>query len=154
MNPVSANQINWAVMNSVIDAALASVAAQKLETDKHSRWLNAIRKAREALHDNPFISLRGDGALIWMSEQTDETYTVTNACECKAAQLGMPCKHLAGKRLLENYAKAIALPQVLMMQPRVILEDAQPHDSMMAAYKSATLVHKTQVGEKYGRMDV
>jgi hypothetical protein len=75
----------------------AAEMAKTKTTD--SRWLNAINRAVEAVSTNAWIVTELHASLLITSD-SGETYRVNGTCDCRAGQLGQPCKHLALRRLM------------------------------------------------------
>lgn len=90
--------LNSERMSRVAAESLAKVAGDK-------RWTNAINKALETMHSNPYMHFDGH-ALLVLSE-SGEMYTANGECQCRAFINGQqPCWHRAGQRLLKRYFDA------------------------------------------------
>ena len=81
----------------------AAKIAKARTTDK--RWLNAIDRAVEGA--STWIVTELHDCLLITSD-SGETYRVNGSCNCRAGQLGQPCKHLALRRLREIAATEMA----------------------------------------------
>lgn len=112
MATVISSEINWTVMDAVVETAKRTVGTSR--NQQKERWLKAIERAIEELQANPWISFE-DGKLILVSATSQQIYEVAANGEhtgCKAREMGQPCRHLALRRLLDLYVQALALPYV------------------------------------------
>jgi hypothetical protein len=75
----------------------AAEVAKTRTTD--ARWINAINRAVEAVSTNAWIVTELHDRIVITSD-SDQTYTVNGSCNCRAGQLGQPCKHAALRRLM------------------------------------------------------
>jgi hypothetical protein len=171
-------QINFSILWNTAATAKASVRARKFADWKERRWLKAIDNAVEGLENNPWISLRPDGVLVWASETDPYVYEVTeHGCHCRAAQQHQPCKHLACRKLLLNYQRDLQFPVVPsrtepsylteliectervkslraeVKATEIRFEGAQPRSSFELV-ANAPLAKRTVKGEAYGGIEI
>jgi hypothetical protein len=89
-------------LNQVQFSKVAETAKSKTN-DK--RWINAIDRAVDGLHGGQWIITElFDGIMV--TTESGKTYRANGKCECEAYLNGMPCKHLALRRLLDLYHEA------------------------------------------------
>lgn len=90
-------QINIQKFNEVAEAAKAGTS------DK--RWQRAIDKAVAGVVSGWWIITElADGVMV--TTETGSTYHTNGSCQCRAFELGQPCKHRALARLIEMYNAA------------------------------------------------
>ena len=107
-------QINKAKFEAVVKEAKAKT--------NDRRWLNAIARAAEALISGAWIVTELADSIA-VTTESGRTYFANGACQCKAFELGQPCKHRAAARLIEMYNAAPATeparPAVALRQPQI-----------------------------------
>jgi hypothetical protein len=94
-------------------AAIVEIAKSKT-SDR--RWLNAIDRAAAALISNSWIVTELADSIA-VTTESGQTYFANGVCQCKAFELGQPCKHRAAARLIEMYNAATA-PKPENREPR------------------------------------
>jgi SWIM zinc finger len=103
-------------------AKLAAVVAIAKSKTSDRRWLNAIDRAAAALTSNCWIVTELADAIA-VTTESGRTYFANGTCQCKAFELGQPCKHRAAARLIEMYNAAPASkpvrPAVAPREPRI-----------------------------------
>jgi hypothetical protein len=90
--------INPARFNAVVETAKAKT------TDR--RWINAIDKAVAGVVSGWWLvtELRD---CVAITTETGQTYFANGVCQCRAYELGQPCKHRALARLIELYNEGV-----------------------------------------------
>src|SRR6516225_8068210 len=88
--------LNQAQFSKIVETAKAKV------TDK--RWINAIDRAVDGLKGGWIITELANSVAI--TTESGKTYFANGTCQCKAYELGQPCKHRALARLLDLYHEA------------------------------------------------
>jgi len=82
--------------------AVAETAKAKIN-DKH--WQNAIDKAVAGVVSGWWVITElADGVMV--TTETGHTYHANGSCQCRAFELGQPCKHRALARLIDLYNEA------------------------------------------------
>jgi hypothetical protein len=80
-------------------------AAKARTNDK--RWHNAIDKAVAGVESGWWVITElYDGVIV--TTETGATYHANGSCQCRAYELGQPCKHRALARLLDIYNESPA----------------------------------------------
>lgn len=90
-------EINKAKLEAIVKTAKAKTSDR--------RWLNAITRAVEGLTSGAWIVTELSNAIA-VTTESGETYFANGVCQCKAFELGQPCKHRAAARLIELYEEA------------------------------------------------
>src|SRR5262245_25015339 len=102
-------EINIQRLKAVAEAAKAKT------NDK--RWQAAIDKAIAGVVSGWWVITElADGVML--TTECGHTYHANGACQCRAYELGQPCKHRALARLIELYNeetahKAVSSPRVV-----------------------------------------
>jgi hypothetical protein len=89
--------LNQTILIQVANEARAKAAG-------NSRWLSAINRAVEGLQGGWIVTELADCLMV--TTESGETYRANGVCQCKAFELGQPCKHRAAARLIEMYNQA------------------------------------------------
>lgn len=96
-----ATSINKEVLGQI---AAESIANIKPTAPNAQRWIRAIARAVAEVETNPFLTYNHDShSLLIMSQNNGNTYTANGSCQCRAFELGQPCKHRALNRLIAIY---------------------------------------------------
>jgi hypothetical protein len=91
-------QINKAKFERVVKEAKARAAGD-------ARWINAIDKAADGILSGAWIITELSHSYA-ITTESGKTYFVNGSCQCRAFELGQPCKHKAAARLLDLAAGA------------------------------------------------
>lgn len=96
-----ATEINKEVLGEI---AAESISKIKPSAPNAQRWINAIAAAVREVETNPYLTYNHDShSLLIMSQANGATYTANGSCQCRAYELGQPCKHRALNRLVALY---------------------------------------------------
>src|SRR5215510_7802547 len=90
-------QINIQNLKSVANAAKART------TDR--RWHNAIDRAVAGVESGWWV-VTELADCVAVTTETGKTYFSNGSCQCRAFELGQPCKHRALARLIDLYNEA------------------------------------------------
>jgi hypothetical protein len=86
-------------LNPAQFATIAEIAKAKT-TDR--RWLSAIDKAVAGVVSGWWIVTELANCVA-ITTETGKTYFSNGVCQCRAFELGQPCKHRALARLIDLY---------------------------------------------------
>ena len=89
--------LNQAQFSKIVETAKSKTS------DK--RWLNAIDKAQAGIISGWWIVTELHDSVA-ITTESGQTYFANGTCQCKAYELGQPCKHRALYRLLAIYNEA------------------------------------------------
>src|SRR5262249_24484182 len=100
-----AMQINKAKFEKVVKEAKAKT--------NDERWLAAIERAAGGILSGSWIITELSDSYA-ITTESGKTYFVSGSCQCRAFELGLPCKHKAGGRLLDLAAGVVksAAPRI------------------------------------------
>ena len=86
--------LNIAKFNAVAERAKART--------NDRRWINAIDKAVAGVVSGWWLVTELANCLA-ITTETGQTYFANGVCQCRAYELGQPCKHRAMYRLVQLY---------------------------------------------------
>lgn len=93
-------------LDALKDAYVQALRHPEMQT---SRWQNALNKAWTHLSDDTgVVSIGAGGGYCWWGvEGEGGSYApTTGECQCKAAEKGQPCRHIACARIVSFYDPA------------------------------------------------
>jgi hypothetical protein len=89
----------------VIADSLSKIEQTVTDAQTKKRWLNAIAKAAAEIEQNGVFMTwqEEDHSLLIWSQKSNNIYTATEVCQCRAFEQGSPCFHRAAARLVRLY---------------------------------------------------
>ena len=125
----------------------AAEIAKAKTSDK--RWINAINRAVEGVENGWIITELVDGIMVTTE---NGTYHANGVCQCKAYNLGQPCKHRALYRLIQIASEIEEVAPVATDERETLIQEITttwnekfPHDDLardlMARFGVNTLTY-------------
>jgi hypothetical protein len=100
-------------------AKFAAVVAQAKAGTNDRRWLAAIDRAAAGIASGWWIVTELADCVAVTTECGKTYFASDDACQCRAFELGQPCKHRSLARLIEMY-NAQPEPEMKPGSPRII----------------------------------